>query len=69
MKRENNHCACEEEVPLLAHFAFDQRIVSEYSCLYSYDTLPCSQQVIWLTIEQLVLILYDSRQHLFPSSQ
>lgn len=30
---------------------------------------PQSQQVIWLTIEQLVVILYDSCRHLFPSSQ
>lgn len=43
--------------------------MSEYICLYSWDPLPCSQQVIWLTTEQLVVILYDSCQHLFPSSQ
>lgn len=69
-KRERNTIVLVKgKVPLPAHFAFDQRIVSECFCLYSCDTLPCSQQVIWLTTERLELILYDSRQHLSPSSQ
>lgn len=66
-----NRCPCNWQKeplcsPLLAHFAFDRRIKSEYFRLHTKTPSPCSQRAIWLSIEQLVVIRHDSCRYLFP---